>query len=483
MPLRFIAGTMYIVAILVGLFIYSCKREVSQPEEILTVSEAQQWFESQSNKSVTLKSGGDRKFPELKNDWAHAHVSQNDSLGIVDVDVLSKGKFSFVLPDGKRAMDSTGNDKYLNSLSRLVVQKNKRTGNMVCFVMTMVASPAYMEKNNFDLTTNTYLKRQRDFTGTVFYHTVTGEFVNGWRITDGKVVGTCTRLQGGNSEITLKSATKEDCYCVTVTLYNQFCMDWYINGRYSYTNCENRVAEYEDYYLYCSYEPSDGGGSGGGDYEDDPNPASTNNIVGKYFAGHPCGQNALTAISNNCNTGLGKILYDVFGVSPNVNLTFIPKAMASDDGEFNGPASNVNNYVVNINTYVLNNSSKPYIAATLLHEGLHAYFAYTASHDPTFKTKFPCLDTNNSGVLIFVNREDSEHEYMTKYVNEIANVLVELYPTLSQSAAIELSWCGLQYTRAYRLNKAECDKIVPNAFQNGIITTNQSHRTSGCGNY
>lgn len=256
-----------------GISIFSCKHDIQQTEEIplyeviLSVDEAQQWFERQTDSTITLKSTRIGKPMKLKSDWQHAHGTQNDTLGVVNVDILSMGRFGFLDADGKRAMESSGNEKYLNSLSRLIVRKNSRSGHIESFVMTMIASPEYLETHNFDLTNNTYLNRQRDFTGLVLYHSVSGEFVNGWNFAQGKVVGKCSQVEANISPLILKSAV---CLVVTVTLYNQFCTDWYDNGgRFTYTNCEQRTMEDEFYYLSCLYEPyetANGGGGYDGDY-------------------------------------------------------------------------------------------------------------------------------------------------------------------------------------------------------------------------
>lgn len=257
-------------ALFFGIFIFSCKHEIQQTElilphnVILSVDEAQRWFESQPDSIITLKPGRIGNTMKLKNDWRFAHESQNDTLGVVDVAILSKGRFGFLHPDGKLSLERTGNKKYLNSLSRHIVQKNTKNGRIESFIMTMIASSEYLEKQNFDLTNNTYLKRLKDFTGFVFYHSVSGEFVNGWNYFKGKVVGKCTQVEVNNSPLNLKKA---DCMAVTVTLYNQFCTDWYENGcRYMYTTCEDRTIEDEFYFISCLYEPGSGGIDSGGDY-------------------------------------------------------------------------------------------------------------------------------------------------------------------------------------------------------------------------
>ncbi|NJK96213.1 MAG: hypothetical protein HC905_16025 [Bacteroidales bacterium] len=191
----------------------------------------------------------------------------------------------------------------------------------------------------------------------------------------------------------------------------------------------------------------------------------------------------MEAIIESNPSVLSNILKSVFGVTDQVNLTFSAGNLPVDvDGQLEGSdVSYPNNYFVTINTTVLNSATQPYIAAILLHEGLHAYFQHLTYQDATFRLKFPCLDTNSNGDLIYI--QDGEHEYLTRYVDKIAESLRMAYPQLEISTAKELSWGGLQKTRAYKLNSERLDQIIPYGFSNGVIITNQIQRTGGCNNF
>ncbi len=476
----FISGTLAAVFLL-SVFIYSCKHEALESNEIITVDEAQEWYEALPNSSVKLKSGHKSNSVELKNVWENARAYKNDSLGIIEVNIMSRGKFGFMHPRSKEAMDNTGNKAYSNSLTKLVVKKNKRTNRIEGFLMTLVPTPEYIASHNFDLGDNAYLKWQSDYSGMVLYHRMSGDFVNGWEFQDGQAIRRCRQVGKNSVPIVVNRLKRAECEYVTVTFYEEACTDWYVNGNYSWSSCDAPIAYDEYVYQACTYEPFDHGDFGpGGDFRE---PSSTYSIIDADFYGYPCAQKAMNAMVTS-NANLSQILCDVFGNGPEVNVTFVADNTMSlnDDGEYNKDRNSINhNYFVNINSYVLNNSSQPYILATLLHEGLHAYFAWASTNDPKFKSKYPCLGVNANGEITFII--DGEHEYMTKYVNEIADVLKGAYPSLSQFEAEALSWGGLQKTRAYRLNCEALDKIVPKETAKSMDLINITHRKSGCGNY
>lgn len=467
---------------LLFLIIHSCRHEDVQITNTFTVTEAQRWFESNSYSSSKLKSGQNIESLEIKYNWEKAKSFNKDSVCSVEVDIISKGKFFYLYNLSRNAMDSTGNKKYTNSYSKLVICKNLKSNKIYGFTMTIIGKPNYMEKHNFDLTNIKYLKWSKDLSGSILYHNLDGKFINGWNFENGKINAIISSIPKKSISSTLKSAKQSDCMAVTVTLYNQFCTDWYVNGEYSYTTCEDRTSEYEEYYLYCAYEPYEGSGGGNGGYAGDE-PNEPNADIRSDFSGYPCGEAALQALASS-NTKICDILYNTFGFSANVNISFLHSQLPPDvDGIKNGRLCSPNNSVIEISEFVLLNSSQPYILATLAHEGLHGYFDYLKDHDPNFAAKYPILNKNDKGELIYMASSDREHEYMTKYVNDIADLIVQAYPNVSKTVALELSWGGLQNTHAYKLNKESLDKIIPNSFQNNVANTNRYHRTSGCNNY
>jgi hypothetical protein len=75
----------------------------------------------------------------------------------------------------------------LYNLVRMVVETNRKTGITQTFLMTFISSYDYLISKK-SLRKNSYLKRASDFDGTVLFHTLQREFVNGWKYKKGKIV-------------------------------------------------------------------------------------------------------------------------------------------------------------------------------------------------------------------------------------------------------------------------------------------------------
>lgn len=85
---------------------------------------------------------------------------------------------------------------------------------------------------------------------------------------------------------------------------------------------------------------------------------------------------------------------------------------------------------IQLNGNILPNSSREYIAATIMHEALHAYMA-----------------SSNHG------ENSLDHEDMAiNYVTKMAASLRTMYPTLSESDARALAYGGLEGTATFNFD-------------------------------
>lgn len=137
----------------------------------------------------------------------------------------------------------------------------------------MIADKAYLEKNKFRLWQNSYLKKDKDFSGLVLYQSLEGKFVNGWRFTNGEVTHTVTNLNFENGpEMKLKSGYYS---CTTQDIFGwyQECTDYYTVGEsgsyyseptYSHTTCGDPYLVYEGSYQECTWVVDSGTSTSGG---------------------------------------------------------------------------------------------------------------------------------------------------------------------------------------------------------------------------
>ena len=265
-------------AIIAGIALYACESEFDEgitPEDSLTVEDAKAWFETTHEEFQVLKSAEmNNRTKVIKPKWKGAFASGNRQCAVVETHITSNEGFGFATAQGIELWQSTGKDAYLNSLSRIVIMKDKRSKKTESFMMTLIGDNSYLEKKDFKLWKNNYLHRDKDFSGLVMYHTLNGEFVNGWKYVDGVV----THIISSPGEHTgnLKSGN-HDCTTYTVYGWYQDCStsswvaSWSSGEVYgSYTECGSPYQVYEGSYQMCTYNYTDNGDGGG--YNPEANP-------------------------------------------------------------------------------------------------------------------------------------------------------------------------------------------------------------------
>jgi len=312
-----------------------------------------------------------------------------------------------------------------------------------------------------------------NFTGHILYYTTAKQLLCAYLISNGKTTGIYSPNTITNSGKTIQSASGKN----SLDIFE--CTSWYWGDDddgwdYIGTTCVTLVVQDGG---GPPSAPGDGDG-GGGSYNPcdppstgplgpgtpnppDPNapPVAIDNIG--VIGGHPkimdisaCPPDAITppqvidSVKNSCLKGMvdsimsknikGKIdsmIQGVFGGTQKLNLTFtdqIAMQVATDDGEEFGQYDKNNPTVligaaIDLNAVTLATSSKEFIAATIMHEALHAYL-------------------DSKGIAI----GDAQHDVMAaNYVNSMANDLMAMFPGLIKDAAYSLAWGGLENTHLY----------------------------------
>jgi len=243
----------------------SCEKDelLRMPEEEgLMVEQAVHFVELQKVNQFTLKSGGQQmQSINIKVDWGKAKCSSNENVWVVETQIKGEGRFGFATSENMKAWKSTGNRAFISSMSRLVVTKEKKSGEMHSFIMSIAGEKQYIEKKNFRLWDNTYLKRDKELSGYVFFHTLSGQFVNGWIYCEGKITNTV--IDAGNPGLNLRLKTAAPIY-----EWVEYCTDYYTIGwvdgevvsfQYTGSSC-SVVLEYAGSYSSGGYTEDLGGG-------------------------------------------------------------------------------------------------------------------------------------------------------------------------------------------------------------------------------
>ncbi len=217
--------------LLLFLFTSSCQDEeiylIDSPDSSFNIEDAKNWFEANNSPIMefnpTEPNNANNKFDAknkkqilLQNDWKHAFKTKRGHLEVVEVALKSKGFFGFAGSSSSEKLKQTNNYGYLRSISRLIIIKNKKDNSIKSAIMTIMGSTNYLEKNNFKYGSNTYLKKEKDFEGMVFFNTLKGDFINGWEIKKGKVTGKLTKKTALSKDYALKGES-EECHWEVIT--------------------------------------------------------------------------------------------------------------------------------------------------------------------------------------------------------------------------------------------------------------------------
>ena len=210
-------------------------------------------------------------------------------------------------------------------------------------------------------------------------------------------------------------------------------------------------------------------------------PVNDNQIIIDSLQGYPCAQAILTAMPS-VNAEVKKILHDVFGVNDEINLIVVPYTFADTTADGETIRLGGDNYRMRLNTYMLNNSTKDYIAATIIHEALHAYILYNQPlplgggnmDSTTFAQAFPIFSQYSTTSISASNM--AQHIIMaSKYIGLMKGVLHSLNPSLPDYNAESLCWGGLEKTSVWR-TRADSNSLT---FRNTVAKyINRQHYDS-----
>ena len=228
--LPFVLG---LVAITILTMVVACKHEIFTSVKSFSVPEAKKWYEENYPEFIPLKVGGDStKHIVIKPNWSKSSTSIRGKWEFVETLIQAEGSFGFATKESVEKYENLKNRDYLNSLSRLIVLKNSSSQKTYSFIMTIVGDLNYLEKNNFELWENSYLNLRKDFNGFVFYHDLTGKYVNGWSYEGGVPTKTVSFVDRGELPIRIKT---ESTNCITYYIFSwvEGCTDWFQVGENS----------------------------------------------------------------------------------------------------------------------------------------------------------------------------------------------------------------------------------------------------------
>ncbi len=265
--------------LLLGL-LYACQDsllDVSQPsleERQQAIASAKELYEKQIPEEMQTRTVVSAPSIRLKPEWKYSTVQKNLGYMAVEVAIKTEYNYSFMTPEAKELFVKQKDTRYRQSQTRLVFLTSQETNETDIFLMTIVPDVSYLEQTQFKpFRKVSYLKRDNNFSGFIFYQDINGNFVNGWKYANGKVTHDMKIANGEKPEGNLL-LTRSGSGCTNYYLEweVEVCGSWVVNGEYEGSDCYTYM-EYTYWYTSCP----NGGGSGG--YEGGGSNGSTGNSV------------------------------------------------------------------------------------------------------------------------------------------------------------------------------------------------------------
>ncbi len=408
-----------VFSLMLALFIlHSCKKDSTYQDIALNEDaiQAKTWFDNtypvNSADNTDLSTfgtgrGGDWS-QHMRPDWQHNNSYKRLGKNVIELPLEHAENFANGFKDG------THNKAYTKKYSKTSFLILKDDQGYSAFVMVIIADSAYVKGDMRKLSHNTYSKHDADFAGMIIYFTPKGKYIHAYRYKNGHIV---TTPAGNNTQSSNAGRLSIN------EMYD--CTDWYM---VSYDALGN-IVDYQFMYRECTPIPDDGSnpgggmppqgcppvtgqstgklhinagspdpGDGSGDTGLDPGdggfpPPTTVNcpvpaIIDSLRKHFPCASkliidslakiasyaNLISPFSNGPASNGPNLLWQNGTLSWNQPNG----SMGQSDYTLGTTYHNGNSYnsTITLNTIMLQNSSMLLIAATAIHESLHAIINY-----------------------------------------------------------------------------------------------------------
>lgn len=259
--------------LMLGAF-YACRQDEGLDEEtdgdeyMEALSAAQVFYDGFVRHSLSMRSAVGEEGMPVKPVWESSFMQTKGKMTAVEVALCPEFGFNYILPECVTKYQATGDKRYRTSCTRFVFLTDDESGYTQMFLMTIVPRASYMESTRFrPFRKMAYLKRDKDFSGLIFFHHADGTFANGWVYDEGKIISPMSFVSESDPEYVL---TRNTCM-TSITYLVTTCGSWSTQaGEHEFTGSEctsEVVTEY--YYTTCGDGGSSGSTGGMGGYYDE----------------------------------------------------------------------------------------------------------------------------------------------------------------------------------------------------------------------
>ena len=223
-----------LLPLLLACLTYSCLKDrhdednVGKSEHIAAIEKAKAIYKdlSQDFSIIQVRSSEGPPFRiAFEPIWNDAFVNvHGDSSTTVETNILMSHSLHMLMQESNDAYSESNDPRYQQHLSRAVVLMPKEDAQRpMAFLMTIVGSKHYLEKHNFSLWDVSYMNIPNDFSGLILYHTLSGDFINGWHVSEVNQYKTCTAISDEDANLLANSIdTRAKVECKTITAYKYY---------------------------------------------------------------------------------------------------------------------------------------------------------------------------------------------------------------------------------------------------------------------
>ncbi len=178
--------------------------------------------------NILPRTTGDSKDEVLmKPDWRGAVASAKGRFETVETPILMNRGHIMMDEETAEHWNPLMKLNFIRNTNRIVILRDKKTNKTRSFIMMFIGSYNYLKRGG-KMEQNSYLFREPDYDGLVYYYSINGEFINGWRYFNGKIVGYLSpSCDEQNKKEAATRAMQQICRDVCVSEYRTECHDEY----------------------------------------------------------------------------------------------------------------------------------------------------------------------------------------------------------------------------------------------------------------
>ena len=266
---------LFYLPLLAGILLYACQSDLfdakdHQPVQEEPIDAAKRLYSSAARGEIMQLRSAVSANMQVKPVWDILHTEENEQYYVLEIALASEYLFNFATVASVAKAEKTEDNRYLLSKTSFIYIRHKEDNREAMFMMTIVPDLCYLEQTGFrPFDRMSYLHRDEAFRGLIFYQTLSGEYIRGFRY--GDQVADATAVDDP------LPVTRFSCTWEEVTKTEWHCYSWVTSGSNPQIGITCHKHEVHSHNVHMCVDPADGGnwmddGFGGGGILSPPPP-------------------------------------------------------------------------------------------------------------------------------------------------------------------------------------------------------------------